>query len=289
MAIRIWHQSFTVMNDIPSYLDALTERIPQVIRPGTEVSLYGTMPGSFSSDYPGPDMSFAFLNTIHTLQWMAAAREAERQGFDAFVLGTLSSPMASEIRTIVDIPVVGYGEAVFNAAGLFGRKTGLLFYNKDRRDFWGERVKLWGLGDRFVGLGHTGITHHDVHAALADPSLVDGVVSKIVEAGERMVREQGADVIVIGEMQMNLLVVRAGITRLGGATVMDGMATLYKTAEMLVDLRRTSGTASSRTGYYHASPGRERIDHACALYGLDGIGKKLSFAGVFKATSGGSS
>ncbi len=40
MGLRIWHQSFTVLEDLPAYVDALRERIDQVVRPGTEVVLH---------------------------------------------------------------------------------------------------------------------------------------------------------------------------------------------------------------------------------------------------------
>jgi len=65
---------------------------------------------------------------------LAAAREAQAQGFDAMVLASIAGPMAREIRTIVDIPVVGYGEAAFNLAGLYGRRAGMLvFYQGQAR------------------------------------------------------------------------------------------------------------------------------------------------------------
>jgi hypothetical protein len=37
----------------------------------------------------------------------------------------------------------------------------------------------------------------------------------------------------------------------------------------MVDLRRTSGLAPARRGYFGAKPPRERVDELVALYGLD--------------------
>ncbi len=39
--MRIWHQSFTVLQDLPAYADALKLRIGEVVRPDTEVVLHG--------------------------------------------------------------------------------------------------------------------------------------------------------------------------------------------------------------------------------------------------------
>ncbi len=69
---------------------------------------------------------------FHELQWAAAAREAERQGFDAMVLASIPSTMIRELRTLVDIPIVGYGETAFNLAGRYGRRVGMLFFNTAR-------------------------------------------------------------------------------------------------------------------------------------------------------------
>ena len=74
-------------------------------------------------------------------------------------------PMAREIRTVVDIPVVGYGEAAFNLAGLYGRRVGMLFFIRERLDFWPEQLKDWGLGERFAGIEHAGVSFQDVLAA----------------------------------------------------------------------------------------------------------------------------
>ncbi len=42
------------------------------------------------------------------------ALEAERQGFDAFVVGRFQEPGLNESKAAVDIPVVGLGEATIS-------------------------------------------------------------------------------------------------------------------------------------------------------------------------------
>jgi Asp/Glu/hydantoin racemase len=276
--MRIWHQSFTVLQDLPAYVDVLKERIAAVVRPDTEVVLHGQIPGTYSSDYPGTDLAFGVLYWMHGLQWLAAAREAEKQGFDAMVLASIAGPMAQEIRTIVDIPVVGYGEAAFNLAGLYGRRAGMLFFIKERLDFWPEQLKAWGLGDRFAGIEHAGVTFHDVLAGHTDAAKRDGVISRIVEQGEKLVRETGADVIVPGELPLNLLLTGAGVQNIAGATVVDGLATVFKFAELLVDLKRVSGMKPSRHGFYHAAPDPRRFEQVMHFYGMQDLGKRIPAA-----------
>ena len=276
--MRLWHQSFTVLQDLPAYVDVLKERIAAVVRPATEVVLHGQIPGTYTSDYPGTDLAYGVLYWMHGLQWLAAAREAEKQGFDGMVLASIAGPMAQEIRTIVDIPVVGYGEAAFNHAGVYGRRAGMLFFIKERLDFWPQQLRMWGLEDRFAGIEHAGVTFHDVLNAHIDASKRSAVVGRIVEQGEKLVRETGADVIVPGELPLNLLLSRAGVTEIAGATVIDGIAASFKFAELLVDLRGVSGMKPSRHGFFHAAPDRRRVDQVMAFYGVGNLGSRIPSA-----------
>lgn len=276
--MRIWHQSFTVLQDLPAYVEGLKERIGAVVRPDTEVVLHGQIPGTYNTNYPGTDLAYGVLWWIHGIQWIAAAREAQNQKFDAMVLASIAGPMATEIRTIVDIPVIGYGEAAFNLAGVYGHRVGMLFFIKERLDFWPKQLATWGLQERFAGIEHAGVSFQDVLTGYMDPAKRDGIVGRIVEAGEKLVRETGADVIVPGEMPLNLLLSRAGVTKIAGATVMDGIATSFKFAEMLVDLRKSSGMGPSSHGFFHASPDRNRFEQVLDFYGLKELGKRIPSA-----------
>jgi Asp/Glu/hydantoin racemase len=275
MGLRIWHQSFTVLGDLPAYVDALKERIGQVVAPGTEVVLHGQIPHTYPSEYPGTDLGYSFLYRMHELQWAAAAREAERQGFDAMVLASIPSPMIRELRTLVDIPIVGYGETAFNLAGLYGRRVGMLFFNTSRRDFWLEQVRQWGVAERFAGIASAGVTFDEVVGAHVDPDKRQAVVDTVIRNGEKLAEEAGADVIVPGEMPLNLLLAKSGVHHIGGAAVIDGIATCFKMAETLVSLKRLAGMSPSRRGYFHAAPDPARVEQVLAFYGLADLGKRI--------------
>lgn len=283
MAMKLWHQSMTVLTDLPGYSDSLRERIDHVVRPDTSVVMHGFAPGSFPANYPGPDIAYNYLYTLHSHQFVAAAVEAERQGFDAVVLASLPSPLIREIRTLVDIPVVGYGETAFRLAALYGDRFGLLLFNVERMEFWPDRVRQFGLEQSFAGVRPSGVTFNEVAAAHGDADKLRDVVARVVLAGERMVEELQADVLVPGEMPLNLLLAKAGVQQIGGATVMDGIACAFKTAELLVDLKRTSGMMQSRRGYFHAAPDKARVRQALDFYGVGALGGKLSTEAVSQA------
>lgn len=110
VTIRIWHHSFTVLSDLAAYDEALRAHHASVARPDTVIDLHGMREGTYRTAYPGDDIRHAGLQYLHALQFVQAAVSAERQGYDAFALSTLPEPGLHEIRTLVSIPVVGYGE-----------------------------------------------------------------------------------------------------------------------------------------------------------------------------------
>lgn len=266
----------TVLSDLPAYADALQARIRQVVRPGTDVVLHGFAPGTFKANYPGPDIATSYLYWLHGNQWIAAGLEAEKQGFDGMVLASLPGPMLREIRTLVDIPVVGYGDTAFRLAGLYGRRFGMVFFNIEREEFWPEYIRGLGLSDAFAGIRPAGVTFQEVAAAHVDPDKRANVLAHVTVSIERTVRELNADVIIPGEMPLNLLLANAGIGSIAGATVIDGLALTFKTAEMLVDLKASSGMIQSRRGWFHVAPERARVQEALVFYGLDTLGDRMA-------------
>ena len=70
--MRIWHQSFTVLGDLPGYEDAMRTHLGKVLRPDTEVVFHGQAPGTYPSDYPGDDIGYGYTYWIHGNQWVAA-------------------------------------------------------------------------------------------------------------------------------------------------------------------------------------------------------------------------
>jgi Asp/Glu/hydantoin racemase len=99
------------------------------------------------------------------------------------------------------------------------------------------------------------------------------VIEKFQEAARRVIKETGADVLIPGEVPLNLLMARNGITRIDDVPIIDGLATTMKMAELMVDLRKATGIKHSRQGWSNSAPGKERLDQVASFYGVD----KLTF------------
>ena len=101
--IRIWHQSFTVLGDLPDYRRMLGERIRKVVRPDTEVVLHGQIPGTYSSNYPGTDIRYRAIVWLHGLQWITAALEADPGNAEAaYERGRLLALIGEPARAVAD-------------------------------------------------------------------------------------------------------------------------------------------------------------------------------------------
>lgn len=264
--MRIWHQSFTVLEDLPAYAQALRERIREIARPDTEVTMHGQRPGTYPSNYPGTDLGYSYLYWVHGNQWVANAIRAQSEGYDAYAMCTMPNPMIREIRTLVDIPVTGYGEASALIACQLGQKFGVMTFIPEMVQLYAERVESYGLGSRCAGVRHTGFTFQDVLAGYENPG---PLIDRFMESARKFVQESGADVLIGGSMPLSVLLARHGVSRVDDVPVVDGLAATIKMAELMVDLRGVSGMTVSRHGRFNSAPPAERVQQVMAFYGLD--------------------
>lgn len=263
--MKIWHQSFTVLDDLGAYQAALKEHFAKVARPGTQIDLHGMHPGTYRTNYPGNDIRHAALQYLHGVQFMAAAVQAQRQGYDVYAISSLPDPTLRETRALVDIPVVGYGESAMLTACMLGRKFGVLVFIDDLNDLIAENARGHGLSERFAGAEPVGFTFNDVLKGFDDAS---ALIGRFREAARCLIA-RGADVIIPGEAPLNILLARNGVSEVDGVPVLDSLAAWIKQAEAMYDLRKLCGTKPCRTGYYHRLPDADRVDEILAFYGAD--------------------
>jgi len=262
--IRIYHQSFTVLENLPDYERALRAHCRRVGRPGTEVALHGMHPGTYRTEYPGNDIKYAALQALHAQQFLLGALAAEEEGFDAYAIATMPDPMLAESRSLVDIPVVGCGEsAMLTALGL-GRRFAVLLFIAEMAARIEQNVQRMGLTARFHCAHDVGFSFHDVLRAFGDP---EPLIDRFRGAARGCIA-RGADVIVPGEVPLGVLLAQAGVTEVDGVPVVDALAATVKAAETAVDLRRSTGLRPSRLGLFGAKPPRGRVLELLDFYGL---------------------
>ena len=182
-------------------------------------------------------------------QTIRNALEAERAGYDAFVIGHFQEPGLLEIRGSVDIPVVGLGEANFLAAMSMGRRIGLVTIDPIFIDWHERQITAYGFGQRAVGVRTIQMDLPSFMRAFTDEASYTRVLADFVNQVRSLVAE-GAEVIIPAGGLPMLLFSRECPFVIDRALVLNGIVAVAKAAEMALSLHRLTGSVVSRRGSY---------------------------------------
>jgi allantoin racemase len=274
--MRIWQQGLIVYDELPAYRAVLDKYIRSIVRPDTEVVLHGFLPGSYASNYPIRELQFGPMAHLHFNQLLAAGIAAEQQGFDAYAMGFMAGPLLPELRSLLNIPVVNYLEAVAHFASFFGQRFGFIQFAPEIGTWASEYLTQWGLERKFAGVVSTSFSHSDVFGGFDNPG---PVIERFEETVRQFVRATGADVVVPGEMPLNLFLSANGLHRVDGVPIIDGCAITLMLAEMMVDLAKRFGLHHSRHGQKNATAPMDRLTELVAFYGLDRMWASIAARG----------
>ena len=259
--MKIWYQAYNVSGRVDPkwrYFEEACERhIPKVARPDTEIHFSWV-------EKRAPKMTLSkYIQYLHVGQVIESAIQAERKGFDAFVLGGMRDLGYSELREAVDIPVVFMGETSYLVACLLAPKFSLIHTDEGPLQDATALIKRYGLGDRSLPGAHIGYSHTDLIAAFeSQPERVIGEV----KAAARTAIKQGAAILVTGFAALSVFLAEQGIREIDGVPVLDSQAAVIKVAEMMVDFRKLGMPKPRKGPLFDVS--RDAIQTARRRYGL---------------------
>lgn len=268
MAIRIWHQSMTVLEERPGYARLLGEHIRKVCDEQTVVDLHGLTPGT----YPlGVDpFELAGLAREHYLeqQIVENALRAEREGYDAFAMTCFSDPKLDLCRSLVSIPVLSAFETSLLTAATSAKKFGILVPDGAFRHFFRELATSYGFGQRIATVAgcSPALTETEIERGFGgDPALIERLYADM-----RSMARAGADIIIPAEGVLNAMLVQNDVSNVDGLPVFDAIGALFAHAEMMVKLQRRTGLRNSKSGAYRRpSPAMLRHLRSCAARALE--------------------
>ncbi len=239
--IRIWYQSFIDVDAQAPYFRRLRTYIDSVKSSSTTVDIHGMTP---------PDRHFhpvtEFRGAAHTIR---NAIRAGKEGYDAFVIGHFPDPGLLECRGVVDIPVIGLGEASLLYGCMMGRRIGLVTINPVFVPIHEAQIVACGLQQRVVGVTAIEADVDRFMRAFEDAA-IRGEMRREFEAKVEPFLAAGADVIIpSGGMPMLLFSGMQPFT-IRGAAVLEGIAATIRTAEMAVAMHRITGVAAGRSGLF---------------------------------------
>ncbi len=243
--MRIWYQSFVDPQEQAPYMDRLRERLRRLAAPGVTVDVFGIAP---------PDRFFHPLTEFRCAdRTIRNALRAEREGYDAFVIGHFQEPGLTECRGAAGIPVIGLGEATMLHACSIGRRFGLVTIDPVFVPWHEEQILRHGLERRSAGVRAISADLPRFMRAFTDKSERESVRADFAGQVGTLIAG-GADVLIPAGGLPMLLFSEEQPFNIGAAVVLEGIATVLKTAEMAVALWRLTGTAASRGGLYGKAP-----------------------------------
>jgi allantoin racemase len=238
---RLWYQSFVHPIEQAPYMGKLQGQLDAVAAPGIKFEVRGLDP---------PDHLFHPLTEFRcAAQTIRNALEAERAGYDAFVIGHFQEPGLLEIRGAVDIPVIGLGEATLLAALSMGRRLGLVTIDPVFVDWHERQMRAHGLEQRVAGVRALRMDLPSFMRAFTDEAAYAKVRADFVEQVRPLVGA-GAEVIIPAGGLPMLLFARECPFVVDGALILNGIAVVAKAAEMALALHRLTGAVVSRRGTY---------------------------------------
>lgn len=219
--------------------EAMLEIINEVKRPDVEVKVVHLSKGPVHVEYH----YYEHLNLGETLEWV---RWAEKEGYDAVVIGCFYDPGLREARELVSIPVIAPAEATMHVAATLGHKFSIMVGRRKWIPKMESNVYQYGLEKKLASFR---VINFTVPRMAEEP--VKLKESILVEA-KKAVEEDGAEVIVLG-CTIESGFMKELISKLG-VPVLDAVVTSWKYAEMMADLHRKVGLTHCKLYGYEPPP-----------------------------------
>ena len=145
--MRLWYQSLTRPGAWPAYNAALRRLLDAAAEPGTTVDVHGIEGRGGIGD------QYRYLEFIETIEVLENVRRAEREGYDAVLLGNIADPGLQQARELATIPVLGLCETVTHLACMMGARFGIVASNDKHRVKVEENIAAYGLRGRLIASG----------------------------------------------------------------------------------------------------------------------------------------
>jgi allantoin racemase len=250
--MRLFYQTLGMSrgNKSGSYGQFLQSFIANSAASGTTVEIFGLSPNRAVAD------QYRYLEFLDTAEILENGHRAEREGYDAFLIGNIFQPGLHELREALNIPVLGLAECAVHVACMMGPSFSLINVNPKFNRRIVEAIKLQGLESRLVSVEMMTVERPSVFdAALSDNKISDEIVSQFMETA-RLALKKGAEVIIPAGGSLMATLIQAGVSQVDGAPVLNGIATLIKSGEMAVQLRQQTGMFTSKRMTYAPPTGR---------------------------------
>lgn len=258
----LWNEATSGPLAMDPLWQALEGYFPKVARSDTEVVLrHAAVSGNY--------VRSLYTELLNNRAIVETAIQGEQEGFDAVVVGCWADPLW-EAREVLNIPVVGIGEASMLLACSLGYKFAVITVAPGVIPTIELDLRRYGLQDRAI--------YRPVRS-LDPPSDTEMLLESITDPQRRMIPnleriahqciEDGAEVIIVGCGYYGPILTLHGYNEIPGTgvPVLDCSAAGLKMAEILVDLHKSTGLRKSSALFFR-SPPAEVIERVRRAHGL---------------------
>jgi len=258
----LWDEATSGLPVMEPVWQTLKGYFPKVARKDTEVVVrHAAVSGNY--------VRSLYTELLNNHSIVETAINGEQDGFDAVVLGCWADPLW-EAREVLNIPVVGIGEASMLLACSLGYKFAIITVHPGVIPTIELDLRMYGLQDRAI--------IRPVRT-LDPPSDTEMLLESVKEPYRRMIPnfervarqciDDGAEVIIVGCGYYGPILTMHGYNEIpgSGVPVLDCSAAVLKMAEILVDLSKSIGLRKSSALFFHCPPA-DIIEQVRRAHGL---------------------
>ena len=260
--MRLYYQTLGMSRQSKTghYGQFLHDTISKACAPGTTVDIRGLSPHRAVAD------QYRYLEFQDTNEVLENGLRAEKEGYDAFLIGNIFQPGLHELRELLNIPVLGLAECSVQMACLMGPTFSIINVNPKFNRRIMEGIRQQGLESRMTSVEMMTIERPGVFDfAMSDAEVRGKIVAQFIETSRRAL-DKGAEVLIPAGGSLMAAIMLDKLHDVDGAPVLNGIVALIKTGEMAVQMRALTGTFTSKRLMYAPPTGKILAD-VKAAYG----------------------
>lgn len=260
--MKFWYQSLGRLDRFHSYRNVLHKILAAAADPGTEIYVQGILESGGIGDH------FRYLEWRDSIEVVDNGIKAQKQGYDAFLVGNIGDPGVQELREALSIPVLGICQTSLHLACLTAARYSVVTVNEKFTPRILENIERYHMQTRLASVDRMHFDRiPDLDTAMNDEPLKQKLIAQFTEAAEVGVRK-GAEVIVPAGGIVMAFLAHANIHQVAGVPILNGIIALVKMAELAVKVQRLTGSFISPAMTY-AKPDGEMLRELRAAYGED--------------------
>ncbi|MFC1966738.1 aspartate/glutamate racemase family protein [Chloroflexota bacterium] len=263
--VKVCYVNITAEEVSGPFLSVLDKLFQKAARPDTQVDVKCVKPGLNRSPY----ISYAYLQFLNKGSIIERIIEAEREGYDAAMVGCFLDPGVREARSIVNIPVIGLGESTIHFACQLGHRLAIIAPGERRLiPEYEDNLALYGVKERTIvnPIRMVNLERRTWLEGIDNPNLV---ASAVLEKA-RECASDGAEVVVVGCNALGPFCTLSGLVEIEErhVPIVDCTSIALKMAETIVDIHSRLGLPFISRASKYALPEEEDVRKVRAIFDL---------------------